>query len=147
MKRGGLISILLIAALMTIGAGCGGDSDTTAMSKAEVIKRAEVLCNQFESEREEALAKALEESGPTPNTAQKEMLLTKALEPYEALIERLDELGAPQGEEQQYDEMVEAMEEAVQRAKANPESAFTSDLPFREANKQVKAFGLENCVA
>jgi hypothetical protein len=148
-KRGGLALILLAAAVMAVAlGGCGSDSDSTAsLNKAEYKKQAEVVCQGYESEREEVLGKALEEAGSNPNGKQKEKLLLTVLATYENLIAELNDLGLPEGEEQKAESMIESMEEAVDRAKANPESAFTSDLPFREANKQVTAFGLDNCTA
>jgi type IV pilus biogenesis protein CpaD/CtpE len=149
-KRGGLAFIVLAAvlAVAVVLGGCGSDSDSTAsLSKAEYKKQAEVVCQSYESEREEVLGKALEEAGSNPNAKQKEKLLLTVLATYEKMTEEIADLGTPEGEEQKAEAMIESMEEAIDRAKANPESAFTSDLPFREANKQVKAMGLDNCVA
>jgi hypothetical protein len=147
-KRGGLALILLAAVMAVVLGGCGSDSDTAAsLTKAEYKKQAEVVCQGYESEREEVLGKALEEAGSNPNAKQKEELLLKVIVTYENLIEELGDVGTPEGEEQKVESMLASMEEAVDRAKANPESAFTSDLPFREANKQVQAVGLDNCVA
>lgn len=148
MKRGGLAFILLAAVLAVVLGGCGSDSDTTgSLPKAEYMKQAEVVCQSYESEREEVLGKGLEEVGTNPKPAQKEELLLNVLATYENMTEQLRDLGVPEGQEQKAEAMLEAMDEAVEKAKANPESAFTSDLPFREANKQVQALGLDNCVA
>lgn len=149
MKKGDFASILVLAVLAVFWAGCGGDSETSdePLTKAQVMKQAEVVCQTFESEREEILNKQLEAVGPSATPQQLEDLLIKVLKPYEEMIEKLVELGAPQGDEKQFDEMTGAMEEAVKRAKANPESVFTNNLPFVEANKQVEAYGLDNCVA
>jgi hypothetical protein len=147
-KRGGLALILLVAALAVVLGGCGSDSDSTAsLTKGEYKKQADVVCQGYESEREEVLGKALEEAGNNPNAKQKEELLLKVIVTYENMVEKLSDLDAPEGEEQKAESMIDSMEEAVDRAKANPESAFTSDLPFREANKQAQAMGLDNCVA
>ena len=148
MKRGGLVLILLAAALAVVLGGCGSDSDTAdSLTKAEYEKQAEVVCQGYESEREEVLGKALEKAGTTPNAKQKDEILLTVLATYENLTEELGDLGSPEGEEAKAEAMIESMEKAIDRAKANPESAFTSDLPFREANKEVEAMGLDNCVA
>ena len=148
MKRGGLALILLAAVVAVVLGGCGSDSDTAgSLTKAEYKKQAEVVCQSYESEREEVLGKALEEAGTNPNAKAKEDLLLKVLRTYETMVEDLGDLGTPEGEEQKAESMVESMEEAVDRAKANPESTFTSDLPFREANKKATALGLDNCVS
>lgn len=149
MKRGGLALILLAAAVLAVAlGGCGSDSDSTAsLTKAEYKKQAEVVCQGYESEREEVLGKALEEAGSNPNAKQKEELLLTVIVTYENMIEKLGDVGTPEGEEQKVESMLASMEEAADRTKANPESAFTSDLPFREANKQAEAMGLDNCVS
>lgn len=136
--------------LAAIWAGCGSDSETTSspLTKDQIVKRAEVICHTFESEREEVLSEAFARlGGNSPSSAQKEELLLAVLGPYERMTERLEELGPPQGDKQRYEAMIEALESAVEKAKANPERAFTTNLPFREPNKRVKAYGLENCIA
>lgn len=148
MKRGGFVAILLLVALTAVGSGCGSDSDTAStLTKAEFDKQVEVICNSYESEKEETLVKLSEQFRGTPSAKEKEEVIAAILVPYEQMTESLDELGAPAAEAQQLEEAVKALEEAAKRARANPESVFANNAPFNEANEKVEALGWEGCVA
>lgn len=141
----------LVGLLLTAGAiyGCGGDDGTTALSKQEFIKQGNAVCKAGESERTELFAEAQKEIKPGDTFDQKdkaELVRTVLVEPYEKMIKGVEELGAPEGDEQQVEALLQAMEKATQKAEADPARTIKTIIPFAEANKAADEYGLTDCV-
>lgn len=148
MKRGGFAAILLLVALALVSAGCGSDSDTTAtVTMEEFEKQAEIICNSYESEKEETIVKLQETVRTAPTTEQQDKIILAILRPYEQMIGRLKDLDLPEGQEQKIEAAIESMENAAKEAEADPRRVVTDDALFAKANKQVNALGLEGCSA
>ena len=139
---------MLIAAVMSLmAAGCG-DSEgetTAALTKSQFVKKAEAICESGKREREKTLGALSAKYPPDASEAEKEEAIRLLIQPYEKMANRLGELGAPAGEEEDVQTMVAEMKSAVAQVNANPQTALVSDVPFREANRSAEEFGLENC--
>jgi hypothetical protein len=138
-------AVVAFALLVT---GCGGSDEPEALTKAEFVKQGNAICKQSESERSKVIERFSQEVKPDKDSmvkAQEELVL--ALVPtYEKATTKIDELGAPEGDEQKVEEIVKAREEAIEQVKANPGSAAISSLPFNDANKLLQSYGLTTCV-
>jgi hypothetical protein len=135
-----------LAALSVLGLmGCGGsDEGSDALSKAEFKKQATAICKKGTEEREDALSAAIERFRKrTPQTEKK--VVVAILRPYEEMTASLAELSPPEGEEQEVEAMIEAMEEAASQGKEDPGAALEGGTPFRKANEMVKSYGLTEC--
>lgn len=147
MKQGGTAAILLLLLALTVAlGGCGSDSGTSdSLTKAELEKQAEVVCNSYESEKEETIVKLQQQFQGNPSPKQQEEIILTILGPYEQMIEGLKELNGPAGEEQKIEVATDAMEAALKKAKSDPESVLKSTAPFDKANEQAESAGLDNC--
>lgn len=142
MSKGAIGFIVGIIAVVFAASGCGGGG-STALSKPEFEKQANQICLEEEGKRAAELAKALQGS-PTQEDAEK--VVIKVLPFYEHTAERIDALGAPSGDEKEVEAIVKAMEEAAAKAKADPGTAVTGGLQFREANELAAKYGLKKCL-
>lgn len=136
----------MVAMLTLLVAGCGGDSETTTVTKAQFVKEANSVCLKGEAKRGQMLNELSGElgGGKVPQ-AQREQLVLKVLPTYEETAANLSKLDVPAGDEKQVEAIVEAMEEAVERVKADPNTALVSTVPFDKANKLATEYGLDRC--
>jgi hypothetical protein len=149
---------LLIAALI---AGCGGGGDETTestvatseepqkLTKAELIEQGDAICAEVNA-AVGALSSEIEPS-TIPETTEKTSNL------YIGMVERLQDLGAPEGAESTYTSFMEAAEEfakvesevklATEREDTEALSAAANEATpaLEEFEAQAEAYGFEQC--
>ena len=150
MSKGAIGSILVLtaAAVAVFVSGCGGGDSTTAVSKAQYVKKVNAFCREKEEERfGDLMAKGqkLEEKarGKAISNKEKEDILVSVLPSYEKMVTELREMDVPEGDEDQLEAIYDAMDQAAQKIKANPGTALVSEVPFVASEKLAKAYGLE----
>jgi len=142
----GVLGLVLALALIA-AAGCGGSSDPETLTKAEFAQQGNKICAEATQDREKIIAELAETSNPKGNQEPvQEEIIQKAMPTYEGAAEEIGELGAPKGEEKKVESLVGAMEEAAERAKADPHTAVISNVPFRKADKLAEELELKECV-
>ena len=148
MRKGILLLGVLAICAMAV-AGCGGGGGTTGLTKAEFVKQANAACKESEQERTQLFKEAQEQVKPGDNFGQKEkkeLVKTVAVDPYLKMTKAIEELGAPEGDEQEIEALIKEMEQAAKSAEANPDQAIKTIIPFAEANKAADEYGLTDCV-
>lgn len=138
---------MIVAALV---AGCGGggsDTSTAALSKAEYVKQANAICKKGQQEREAAVNELAEEVKPGASAGElpKGGLVEAVSSPLENMVEELAALPAPEGDEAQVEEIIEAYEKPVEEIGEDQNAAFNGEL-FKEADAKGLKYGLEDCV-
>jgi len=159
-RRPGKKTILLLLALLVLAiAGCGGGGDSTEASttveeprkltKAELVEQGDDVCAEVNA-AVGALNSEPEESA-VPATIEKTANL------YTGMVERLQELGAPEGAESKFTSFMEAAEElakvegevklAAERedTAALGEAATEATPALEEFQTQAGAYGFEQC--
>lgn len=58
--------------------------------------------------------------------------------------DELNELDTPEGDEEQVDAIIDALDEGIEELEADPGSALT-DSPFDELNQRAIVYGLTDC--
>jgi hypothetical protein len=146
-KKGSLLAVLGFLVAVLAVAGCGGGDETSSLTKAEFVKQGNAVCKEKKSEREDLFQTFTKEVGSGDVTkADQEALVAEVLQPpYEATIEGLKDLGAPEGDEQQIEAITEAMEKALEKAEANPLVSLRTNIQFAEANALAVKYGLTDC--
>jgi hypothetical protein len=158
-KRTILLLLAALVALVIAGCGGGGDETETAatttteeaqkLTKSELIEQGDDICAEtnaavgaLDSEPEEAAV---------PETIEKTANL------YTGMVERLQELGAPEGAESKFTSFMEAAEElakvegevklAAERedTAALGEAATEATPALEEFQTQAEAYGFEKC--
>ncbi|HEY6145623.1 MAG TPA: hypothetical protein VIV13_05070 [Solirubrobacterales bacterium] len=148
MNKGIFLVAALVAAVSLAMLGCGSDDSAGSLTRAEYIKQGNAICKKGEEERLDKIGKALaklDNSKELNNAAKAKFVRTVALPPYEKQTENLKELGLPDGEEEEAEAVVEAMEGAARKVEDEPVAALTTGVPFEEANKAATDFGLKSC--
>lgn len=149
--------IVLFAAVLTMAlvAGCGSSDDSTetveetvALTKAEFIEQGDQICEQAEKDSESEAEEFAEENDFELEKASEEQLeeaIAEVLVPaLDRQVEELDALAAPEGDEEQVEAIVVALEDASADVADDPSQAFEGE-PLKEASKLAKEYGFEVC--
>jgi hypothetical protein len=141
-----------VVAIVVVAAGCGGEDSSTggpSISKEAFIAKVDAICKRGNGRVEVAFADFLEENKDLkrPKPADFEGLVGDVLVPsVKREIEEVRALGAPDGDEEDVDEMVDALEEGVETAERNPKAVTnSSDAVFGIASRLAEEYGLEVC--
>jgi hypothetical protein len=148
--------------LLVVGIGCGGGSgDTTSdITKAQFVKKADFICADYKSKR---LAAAEKEYNPkqrqgshsvgSKSTKELEAELEELAEDllHEKTIplvrtqqEELEALGAPAGDEEKVEKMLDSMEEATDKIDEEGFRGIIGGNQFDQFEKEAEKYGL-NC--
>ncbi len=148
-------SITLLAALVValIVVGCGGDGEdetsTVQVTKAAFLKSADAICDKSYEEIEskfQSFVKDVGASKPFSDSEEIEEYVDTILVPAkQEEVEELRALGAPGGDEDAVDAIIEAHEEGIEVAEDDPREAVTSFGVFARATWLAEKYGLENC--
>jgi hypothetical protein len=144
---GGVIGVVIVLTALISGCGSGGDTSTAALTKSQFLQQGNAICEKGEVERLQAMEGeyASLSSGGLSEAEVQEKLLTVSLVAYDKTVSRLSELEAPEGEEKNVEELIQAMEGASQAASAHPREALQGGVTFRKANKLLNDYGLDKC--
>lgn len=153
MSKGLIATLAGVLAIALIVAGCGSSSDdtTASLTKAEFIAQADAICKKGNDEIESefnAFAKENDiKENEEPSKEQGAELVETVLVPnVKNQSEEIRDLGAPSADEEEITAMLDALDEGVEEAEAEPETVFTSKTdPFGPANKIAKEYGLKVC--
>jgi len=141
---------LALLAATALAAGCGGDEEE-ALSKAEYLKQGNKICADFnedvQKDAQEAFAGLQTADDLTPEKAQE--FFDTALPKFEAAIDDLDALGAPEGDEGTVQAIVDAGRNDAQKiedAEGEEITGFvTQESATPDFDKKAEDYGLEEC--
>jgi hypothetical protein len=153
MGRGPIAVVAVAVAVAFVAGGCGGGNDsstsTVTISKAAFIKKADAICQQGTERMANAFLSFLNRHKDIkrPSKAEYEKLVGTVLVPsVEREIKALKALGAPSGDEDRINAMVNALEEGLETAEDNPEAVTSSsDVVFGIASRLAGEYGLKVC--
>jgi hypothetical protein len=154
--------ILLFAGLLAlaIAAGCGSSDDSTntdttsvdvTITKEQLVAQGDAICKQGNEEIEEGFERYAEENdipeNQEPSDEQGVEIVEMVLVPnLKTQAELLRGLGAPEGDEEQVEELLDSLDEAIETAEDDPEALFNEDTdPFGDVNQQAQDYGFSDC--
>jgi hypothetical protein len=149
-----ILAICGVLAIALVAAGCGGgDDETTAtLTKAQFIKQADGICSAAEDELDSKFEKfgkehKLSDKHPPNHEESEEAANTILIPSIEGQVTDIRALGAPSGESDQVDELLTAVEAALEKAKEEPAEFIEEEGEgdFAEANKMAREYGLKVC--
>lgn len=152
MSKGAVFAFVgMVAALALFAAGCGsgGSDSTVAVTKAQFIKKVDALCEEREKERSNkvnAEAATLKPGENLSDARQTRMVETIIFPSYAKMIENVESVEPPKGDEAEINELIKAMEKAQQKVEADPRQAVFSVVMFEEANELATKYGLKHCL-
>lgn len=147
--------VSVIAAASIVAGGCGGgsgkdggQSTAEAPTKAAFIKRADAICEQTDK-KQEVVIRAYSKRHPEAESSQSglEGVVVVALPPVQVEAQELDNLPTPSGDETEIKAIVDGIEEAVNKAKAEPSKLVgrISRGPFTHVGKLAAKYGFKAC--
>jgi len=144
-------------AAAALSAGCGSSSSgsgttqvtASSVSTAEFKSKAESVCESGSKQIELDYAAFLKEKGSVknPSKAVFEELVAAVVTPnVEREIEEISEIGAPSGEVDKVQAIVDTRQESIDLAEADPEAVVhNSKKIFAKASKTALEYGLPAC--
>jgi hypothetical protein len=137
----------VLATSAIAAAGCGGSDDndsglkTSDLSKSEWIAKADQICAESD-EGIERQAGEFFKGKPTPET-QAQFVQQAVIPGIESANSQIRELGAPEGDEDQVQAMLDAADEGLAKVKADPSALERGALdPGSALSRQ---YGLKVC--
>lgn len=150
--RMGLVLLATIGAAL-LSAACGGggsssDAGDGGPTKAAFLNRANAICDSAVQARSDALertTKKLISAGGAPVPVEQKELVTMAIVPTEkAMVAELSELTPPADDSELIGEIVEGLEEGIERIEAEPAIAF-KPVAVTPADVLAEKYGLPEC--
>jgi hypothetical protein len=147
-----LLAALAALALIVAGCGSGGgstSSESSSLTKAELIKQGDAICKQGEEALEEEANEFAKENGidtNKPTKAQQEEVIAQVVAPsLHKQAEELRELGTPSGEESVVEEIFDSLEKGTEELEAEPGALLKGTNPVEEASKLAREYGFKEC--
>lgn len=144
-----------VVALAAIAAGCGSSDDGTdtvdaTITKNQLIAQGDRICKQSDKEIEAGAERYAEENGiakdEEPNKEQSvELIETVVVPKIRSQSESIRALGAPAGDEEEIEAMLDSLDQAVEEAEDNPGSLLNDGDPFADAVGKARDYGFKVC--
>lgn len=152
MNKAFLPAIAVLVALAALVAGCGGSDDTTdetvTLTKAEFIKQGDAICKEANEENETEAEEFAEENDFKLEKASKGQLeeaVAEVLVPsLNKQVEELDALGAPEGDEEQVEEIIVSLEDVAAEVEDDSSLVF-EEKTLEKPSQLANAYGFEVC--
>jgi len=147
---------LLAGSAALLAAGCGGGNGseaitTSSITKPELVKEVNAACEKAEKKIQAEFREFTKdmhfsaEQKPTAALAS-EVSNTIFIPAVEDELDEIRALGAPKGDASQLHGIVAAIEEGLNRVKADPQAALGSvAASFGRAERLAASYGLEPC--
>ncbi len=147
----------LVVAIFAVGCGGGDDSSgsgdgtdsSSSLTKAEFVKQGDEICKEGDAAIEEEANEFADENNidtEKPTEAQQEEVIAQVVGPaIKRQSEEIADLGAPEGEEEAVEDIVEAVGRGADEIEEDPKAVLEGDNPLTEAGKLAKAFGFKQC--
>jgi hypothetical protein len=150
-----LLSAATCAALTVAGCGdgdstTGGDVSVSSLTKAEFIKQGDTICKKGNDQIEREVEVFVKENGinrvsPTDED-QNEVTAAVVVPAFRDQAEKLADLEAPSGLEDEVDAMIDALETGIDEVEDDPAALFRSEVsPMDEANELAIKLGFTEC--
>lgn len=141
----------VIAVLAMAAAGCGGDDEETtaeALTKEEFIAQADQICADGDAEINQA-GEELTAGGQPSQSEVTEFISSTVIPNIQDQRDEIAALGAPEGDEEEINAILEGLDQAVAAAEADPAAATSNSAanPFTEVNQLAQDYGLTACGA
>lgn len=132
--------------------GDRGDSsavEATSESKEEYVAKANALCKKRKLQVQADLLrlfKRLSADGPPDPEANASKIVEEGVAPgLEAEVRELRELGAPEGDEDQVEELLTAIEASFGEAREDPEAFVNDPAAFMDTRRLAREYGIDQC--
>jgi hypothetical protein len=142
-KRTALLALLSAAAIGVITAGCGSGGNKS-LTKDDFVSQASSICSKA-SQKLEAVGQSFFKSGA--NRTEADFVNQKVVPIFQQeLIDRIDALGAPKGDESDVNAILDAGRQGLAKLKKNPllirAAQGSAKDPLAEMGRLATAYGI-----
>lgn len=151
--RKAFLAIAMAIALVAV-AGCGSDDDNggeetqATLTKVEFIEQGDEICTKAEEGSETEAEEFAEENGfdleKATDEELEEAIATVLVPALNQQAEEIDALGAPEGDEEQIDAIVVALENGTAEVEDDP-GLVLDGAPLKEASQLASDYGFKVC--
>ena len=144
MKLRAALALTAVVAIGAIAAGCGDsgdDSSTSDLTKSEWIAKADAICQQGNQEINQAAHEQFGNQKPTAADIQ-QFVTGTAIPNTQSQVDQIKALGAPSGDEDEVNKLLETVQADIDKAKSDPSN---SENDFDDSNALAKQYGLKVC--
>jgi len=137
-----------VVAIAIVAAGCGSGDDS--LSKAEYIKQGDALCKKGSGEIEKEVETYAQENDISlkkePSEEQLAAISEDVIIPaVQSQLDGLKDLGTPSEDEAKADEVLDALEEGIEKGEEDPGAFVEGEGTLGKANELAKEFGFKEC--
>jgi hypothetical protein len=152
LNRASLAVLAALVVLAAIVAGCGGDDDSDtssdSLTKAEFVKQGDAICEKANEESEAEAEKFAKENDfklERPTKEQLEEAVSEILVPnFKRQVDDLKALGAPEGDEEQVEEIISSLETTADEIEGDPSLVFEEQI-LKEPAQLAEDYGFKVC--
>src|SRR4051794_1795795 len=144
MKLRAALALTAVLAFGAIAAGCGSsgdDSSTSDLTKAEWIAKADSICQQGNQTINQAAQQQFGNQKPTAAEVQ-QFATGTALPNTQSQVDQIKALGAPSGDEDQVNKILDTVQADIDKAKS---AGDIESSTFDDGNALAKQYGLKVC--
>ncbi len=146
MKLRATLALTVLVALGAIGAGCGSSDDssddsTSSLTKAAWIAQADAICKAGNQQINQAAQQQFGNQEPTAAEVQ-QFATETALPSTQSQVDKIRALGAPSGDEDQVNKILDTVQADIDKAKA---AGDIEESTFADGNALAKQYGLKVC--
>ena len=141
-------------AVAALASGCGSDDEeggfspvvSDPLSKVEFLRQADEICHSAESQIEAAADDLVtDEEDPTPQEVE-EVAISIVVPALESEVAAIDALGAPEGDEETVEAILDATRAGISEIESDPQSLLDGPPPsLAEAERLARAYGSQQC--
>ncbi|HEX6152023.1 MAG TPA: hypothetical protein VFZ19_00740 [Solirubrobacterales bacterium] len=140
-----LAGFLLVAALTGIAACGSEDSETTtALTKQQFVKQANAICKAGLEEVRKVNVRLA--GAQKMSKAEQEQMVRDLVPPFQAMLDELNELPAPEADQQKIDGIIASFEDALELLDTKPSRGLEGEYVFAEAADPAREYGLTDCI-
>lgn len=150
-----LSAIAVVSAMFIVGCGGAGDSASTPpVTKAEFIKRADLICRRADVMQHRTLDALIAKDGKelnklTPVVHEEKVVRVITLPSVRREIREIEALESPDGEGKKVNAIIAGFNLAVRKGEKNPYSVAAwwqpAKDPFTQINKVAVRYGFNDC--
>jgi hypothetical protein len=142
------VTLAILAAAILLGCGGSAGGDSTSADKGAFVKQANAICTRGKSDglqRMSAYARAHTDSGQSRSAQLAKALQKVFLPEVDRQAKEIRALGPPQGDEEQVEAFLAALEEAVDVASRKGATAPNFAAAFKRSAQLAREYGLDAC--
>ena len=136
-----------LATLLLVAVGCGASSGDDRPTKAEFIQQADTICKKAHDKFEKQFKRAFRKTSQQTDERLKAFALSTLAPTQQGEIDDISALEPPAGDEAEVEAIIDAVQTAVDKIRADPGILLPSvpEDPLAKGHRLAKEYGMKEC--